>query len=380
MSRQQTEDALMARAIPSDRARELTEQGYNLKKLQAMQPSSLSDLGLSAESIEMICKGRPSILSKTLQQLLHDCKRTCCVCRDSRKSVIVHHIKPWAETRNHDESNLVVLCCDHHSEAHTTKELAQNLTPDELMYSKQRWLEEVKSADTEALFTPHPHIVVGSVWDHFNHTRLEELAKQLSADPESCRYFTELRQAELLTESGGLTWPDAAYAKRADSHYMYDGILPRKDQIYAYFRDLLFQVVSKTNWVNLREIWSKTKINALVQPGTMIVLTGNFRFKPVDRYRSSSKGPQQNRIGYYHAHGIELSFTFDAWETTANSASGHLSGNWVCTCICLARSLQQESKTFQIKSTCLGLGTGFTDYSGYTPTIALIKEEQSGYE
>jgi hypothetical protein len=35
-----------------------------------------------------------------------------------------------------------------------------------------------------------------------------------------------------------------------------------------------------------------------------------------------------------------------------------------------------EKGRVAIAATCLGIGTGFTEYSGYKPTIAAIKESQ----
>lgn len=72
---------------------------------------------------------------------------TCCVCRDRSQGIIVHHIDEFSDSRSHAEDNLVVLCLNHHGEAHTKRELQLNLTPERLRKLKARWLKDVKQYD-----------------------------------------------------------------------------------------------------------------------------------------------------------------------------------------------------------------------------------------
>lgn len=73
------------------------------------------------------------------------------ICRDGNKSIIVHHINPWKDSRSNEEDNLVILCLEHHDLAHTRKDLTQNLTPDSIRYAKKVWEKEVEKLDAEVL-------------------------------------------------------------------------------------------------------------------------------------------------------------------------------------------------------------------------------------
>ena len=75
---------------------------------------------------------------------MYKSRNTCCICRDSTKSIVVHHIEEWNVSKNNSEENLVVLCVDDHDKAHTKKELSKNLTSDLIKSSKIKWEKEVK--------------------------------------------------------------------------------------------------------------------------------------------------------------------------------------------------------------------------------------------
>ena len=57
----------------------------------------------------------------------------------------------YSKTHDHSESNLVVICVEHHDEAHTHHELSQNLTPDRLRDAKRDWLQEISKKKNEAI-------------------------------------------------------------------------------------------------------------------------------------------------------------------------------------------------------------------------------------
>ena len=71
---------------------------------------------------------------------LYKSKYTCCICKDSTKQISVHKIEPWEISRTYKEENLIVLCLEHHSEAHTKHDLAINLTIIKLKVAKEMWV------------------------------------------------------------------------------------------------------------------------------------------------------------------------------------------------------------------------------------------------
>ena len=148
-----TFNALMRRGFDLETANRLTSNGYSLSSLKSLDKNSLQSLKFSEELIQALLKEpRPPIPSKILNKILYESRMTCCVCRNSSQGIIVHHIHEFSDSRSHAEENLVVLCLNHHGEAHTKRELQLNLTPKRLREFKTCWLSDVKQYDNrEAL-------------------------------------------------------------------------------------------------------------------------------------------------------------------------------------------------------------------------------------
>ncbi|MBN8564722.1 MAG: HNH endonuclease [Leptolyngbya sp. UWPOB_LEPTO1] len=145
--------ALMRRGFDSETANRLASNGYSLNSLKNLDKNRLQELEISEELIQaLLQEPRPPIPLEILNKVLYESRMTCCVCRDRSQGIIVHHIHEFSDSRSHAEENLIVLCLNHHGEAHTKRELQLNLTPDRLREFKARWLNDVKQYDTcEAL-------------------------------------------------------------------------------------------------------------------------------------------------------------------------------------------------------------------------------------
>lgn len=129
MTNNPTEKALIARGFDSETAARLRCAGQTLAKLKLSSENALSALGLNAEQIAAIYGGtRPAIPQEDLVKVLFANRWVCCVCRDPQRPIIVHHINEWSTSRDHSTPNLAVLCTIHHGEAHTNRQLEQNLT------------------------------------------------------------------------------------------------------------------------------------------------------------------------------------------------------------------------------------------------------------
>ncbi|AKM41145.1 hypothetical protein NL30_15250 [Burkholderia contaminans] len=131
---------MLGMGIDSATADRLIENGFNAKSLKTLPETGLRDLGLTQSQIEnVIGAGRTPIPEDILNTVLFKSKWVCCICRDPKKAVIVHHLSPWAKSRSHALDNLVILCLEHHGEAHTIHQLALNLTPDRIKNARDRW-------------------------------------------------------------------------------------------------------------------------------------------------------------------------------------------------------------------------------------------------
>jgi len=124
---EKTFNALMERGFDSETANCLEKAGYTLSSLTSLDDNELLSLNISEELIDIIRKGkRPPIPSETMNKLLFKSGWACFVCGKTSGGIIVHHIEKYSESHSHDEDNLIVLCLNHHGEAHTKMELQLN--------------------------------------------------------------------------------------------------------------------------------------------------------------------------------------------------------------------------------------------------------------
>ncbi|MFA6598411.1 MAG: hypothetical protein WCS69_11850 [Ignavibacteriaceae bacterium] len=144
-----TEKALLARGFDTNLIASLLGKGYSLSKLKTKSKNDLLGLGIHHDLIEIIQKeSRPPISDKIVSELIYDSKMICCICRESNRPIIIHHIIPWNESHDNSEENLVVLCLEHHDLAHTRKELSINLTANHIRNAKDQWIDFVRLNDS----------------------------------------------------------------------------------------------------------------------------------------------------------------------------------------------------------------------------------------
>ncbi|MDX2303543.1 MAG: HNH endonuclease signature motif containing protein [Microscillaceae bacterium] len=144
--------ALLARGVDSEKANKIVKAGYTIQNLSTCKPDELKDIGIDESDLELILSSsRPAIPDEIVDNLLYKSRRTCCICREKEKSVIIHHLIEWNKSKSHLEENLVILCLHHHDEAHTKRELSLNLTPERIKVAKKKWETEVEKHDKELL-------------------------------------------------------------------------------------------------------------------------------------------------------------------------------------------------------------------------------------
>ncbi|QRR36025.1 HNH endonuclease [Hydrogenophaga sp. YM1] len=85
---------------------------------------------------------RVAIPAEVAADVLFRSDRTCCVCRDRNRKVEIHHLDE--NPRNNEMGNLIVLCKDCHSDAHTTHAFARNLNLPLLRKYNESWQDIVR--------------------------------------------------------------------------------------------------------------------------------------------------------------------------------------------------------------------------------------------
>ncbi|MCE5174711.1 MAG: hypothetical protein ABFC90_09775 [Bacteroidales bacterium] len=146
--------SLISRGIDSKLAKKIVDEGYTITSLSTCSIEKRKRLGIDENLYQQIFdSSRPPISEEIVDNLFNKSRRTCCICRDSTRSIIIHHIEEWSVCMSNKESNLVVLCLQHHDEAHTKRELSQNLTPKQIKSAKQKWEKKVRELDKQILNT-----------------------------------------------------------------------------------------------------------------------------------------------------------------------------------------------------------------------------------
>ena len=161
---QKTFKALMERGFDSETANRLEKDGHTLSSLTTLKEEELQDLDIKEEYIEILLREkRPLIPPQRMNKVLFESRYNCCVCRERSRGIIVHHIDAYSDSRSHAEDNLVVLCLNCHGEAHTKREIQQNLTPEKLRDFKKQWLELVKQYDKREALSANPEYSYQSI-------------------------------------------------------------------------------------------------------------------------------------------------------------------------------------------------------------------------
>jgi hypothetical protein len=374
-----TINALFRRGVPQSLAIKLSQDNYTVSGLKQLPIAELKMLGFTEALAIAIRKGsRPPVDGAVVSRLMHECRRTCCICRSrQRKSLVLHHTKEWSKHHSHDQEFLAVLCNDCHSEAHTYRELGRNLTGEEILENKVKWIRKVQEDDARVLLdgSSKPELLgIGPVWDYFNHRRIIEVVKRLKIDPTLLYSYTQLSSDAPINSSGEIDWALVNGQTSKDLWFLYYGALRNSDGVYAYFAELVTEIVAETSWVDIRSIWTKAQMRAVLKVSDIVVLTAGFRFRSNNTL--NQKGPNQLRDAYYQKNGLRLKFRFDAWETTTSSSRGNLSGIWVSTVIGIVRAIEIDENRAEISLTCLAIGTGFDQSTQRTPDVAYAHAQE----
>lgn len=341
--------ALIGRGIATTKAVKLRKAGYTLGKLQQMTKRDLHGLGLNKLVIDNILGSkRPAPPMANLIEALYANRFTCCVCRNPKRGVIVHHIQKWADTRDHSVENLAVLCSQDHARAHTRSELTRNLDPATLRELKMKWEAEVATMDTQAILEQSRQHA--SAWVYFNHQRLFELAaRQRIKFANLDGYGTALR-LQMCTKDGPLL------PRPKNSGWMYEG--GDGQALYWYVSNVLNASLEKLTIANISDDLERGVLSAIVRPGDFVLVQGAHVFSAQNNRHS---GPGQTTDCARKANKVVVEFTFDRWEATSCSAHGRwLRGKAEVTSIIRVSTLSRTgSGKLHMQGTVIAIAQGF---------------------
>lgn len=304
-----TKMALIARGVDSKTADNLIKSGFSLNSLKIKTKQELKKLGLDEAFINIIHNEvRPPIPNDILTKLLFNNRFQCCVCRDPKLPIVVHHIEEWAQSRSHNLENLAVLCLNHHDLAHSKKELSQNLDEKTLRSLKKEWENKVKIFDQKAILNAMRFET--SNWDYINVTQLYRLINEFKIDLSLNKHYRSVLSAGLIQEDGYPT-----FSRTETMSYRYEGnncIL-----YYEYMKENLHNILNKLSIINISDYLDKGSLAGIVEEGDFVFVQGAHYFsKKTEKYY----GMSQECHGLRKVNNVEITFVFDLWDATSMSA------------------------------------------------------------
>lgn len=357
----------MAREVDSALANKLRKDKWTLAKLQVQTPEKLLELGISESAVPLILrKGRPPIPPDVLIKTLYDNRWLCCVCRNAERPIIVHHIKPWADSRDHSPANLAVLCSIHHGEAHSTHALELTLTPERLKAAKAIWELEVSRLDPLAIFKSTQ--LMSCQWWYFNHLRVFEIAQQVGVDVTQLDGFKRALRHGVCDEDGYLCGQEGIlYRHQAQSL-----------ALYRYMTEMLKAVMQFACVRNISDDLDRGTLNFLITNGDMVFIQGAYVFNDTT---CESSGADLVR-GRRTVNKVEITFIFDRNEATSGSArTTWLLGMQSLGCLLRVNSTRRDIEgVLHIEATVLAIRSAHHELKERLYEIGLYQSGLIGHE
>jgi hypothetical protein len=294
---------------------------------------------------------------------LYDSAYVCAVCQEP--GVHIHHIDE--DPSNNAPSNLIVVCSKHHDEAHTRRQLSQNLTPAALKDAKDKWQEMVR-ARRECQATLRGQIdaagresfvSVGIAWGYINHKRVAQMLDSSILAAVDQTLFGSCKQRHLVDQHGIVIKPrDARTADDFLDGSIYDwfefGDDSRLHRLYSEFVD---QISAAVKPVHLNDrAWARTEAESLVRPGSFVFAVRAFYFKAVSETHSN-----EHRRVQASARPLAVEFfvdTEDMFGTTSMTVS--FSGRQVCGALLHVKSVESSrGDLLTLRCTPIALGVSF---------------------
>jgi hypothetical protein len=345
-------EALVSRKIDSRLAQSLLDKEYTLSSLSQMTKAELSKLHISAEAIDYIHAHRPRIPSEVFNSVLFKSRWTCSICHDPTKDIILHHIEEWAESRDHSEKNLVVLCLNDHGKAHSQRQLSLNLNAKALKAAKKKWEQEVRASDARNLVLASVPSDNSHCWYHINHPRIFSAAKKVGVDFQQMPDYPAMLSLGLINSDGLLTLGHMSNRIHA---YAHGSCMVQ----YSYVHDVMTEYLDKIALDNVSDYLDKGSVGHRIREGDTIYLQGAFTFKDKS---TVGQGLGQNRKLRRRVGGVEFVSNFDGWDSTSTSAWGcWLKGRQSAGALLKVRSIKENSSRIKFKCTTLAVAFGLND-------------------
>jgi hypothetical protein len=360
-----TKEGLIRKGFSEEKAEIVISKKLAWKDLQMMTDLELETLlGEPADFYIKIVRdsGRPDIPKSVYDMLMYESNRTCCICKDDRRPIIIHHIVPWEKVYKHEIDNLVVLCVLHHAEAHRgllsgSGLLENKLAPEEVKVHKQNWLDEIKELKRKN--------VLGLIsddycdWLYFN-PRFMDLVQRGKVSVRQAKKYQYLLENDVIDEEG---IPKPTFLQESKEFWAIGPFIRYLDE---YMSSLAEEVLRKVDFVNLNNAWkSIEEVENILNENKLFVYQGRFCFTDADhRVNKGFTGTGQTRVGYLpdtlNNKSLSIEFTHDLYDCITRSAiNTHLKKCNEVTIFGNSRNVYIHGGKIYIKPTVYAIGIWF---------------------
>lgn len=346
---------LLGLGIPGPIAYELAATGNTLNQIKRLSNDRLLHFGITPKLKEKLFS-RKLIPEKTLNKLLNDSLRICCVCKGARShAIIIHHITPWEENGDNSEGNLVVLCLHCHGEAHTHHGFSRNLTPDQIRFSKMEWVKLVreKTEDRARGMTKIQNLNYWTYWDFFNIRRIYPLIQAMGINLDSLVQSDvgkQLYEGGYISANGSLDfsqWPEDFESKGYWLAF-YDGMWI--SQFLVNVNNCLLKNINLKT-IDTRQTSQEILSNIVV--GDFVLIQDAFFFK---KLTNDDSGHDQAKKVHINKRDFEIGGVIDSWYCLTMSAKIRLMGKKRASVIGIVTNIDQNGSKLKIDLSILAIG------------------------
>lgn len=284
----------------------------------------------------------------------------CVIC--AQKGDHIHHIDKNNSNNSYD--NLVLLCQEHHDEAHTIRELSLTLTPERLRSFKAEWCKLVierrnvvasasgQKAHADGLLS------VGVAWGYINHSRIIQTVPNDLLKKVDQNLFARLKIAQVIDERGILIKP--RIIKSSSTHLgntIYDWYdYGNRIALHIFYSNLVDIFVEYCQPIHLDETnWKRTFVKQMIAPGSFIFINRAQYFRKTEESIENAEIAVQT-----FKRGIKIEYlinTRNMYGTTSITCS--FSGHKSCASLLLVKSIEDRKGECVIYCTPIALGVGF---------------------
>lgn len=303
---------------------------------------------------------RPTIPAPIRQKVIYDSAFACAVCQ--KNGAHIHHIDQ--NNTNNELKNLVLLCQNHHEEAHTKHQLSQNLTAARLRHFQESWLQQVREKREQATSASSQRELadsffsVGVTWGYINHRRVSQMLT-----PEILKCVDQIllarcENAGMIDHRGIITPPKNTSPPLSYlSGTVYDLFNHLNGNalhiLYSEFVDEIARIVQP---IQLEaQSWTKTFTR------TMLVANKFIFFKKAQYFKTVSKDNENAKVRVRtFRKNIEIEYFVDSRDmfgTTSITCS--FSGHQTRSSFVQIKSINEKGGKLILACTPVALGVGF---------------------